>query len=229
MTGERLGPVSGLLLCLCWSPMALAIPRLPDLGSQAAVEQFWRDNNDLMQFVIVSVSVGYLFLLFFLGALTARLRAVDRSETLTWTAFGSALMFMTLLNAAVGLDAAAGLLLADGPPGATYSLHAAGFILAAPATFAGFAFFAAVALLALSRGALPRWIGWLAVVGAAANIGTIGGNVTLTGPGNSGNGAVGGIAAPLGLYVFWILCVSVWWLRQPSPASLDGSAVGRAG
>ena len=66
---NRWGPISGLLLCLTWVPMGIVIPRLPDLGSARVVETFWRTNAALMQGVILSVSVGYLFLLFFLGAL----------------------------------------------------------------------------------------------------------------------------------------------------------------
>jgi hypothetical protein len=37
---ERWGPINGLLLCLTWAPMAVAIPRLPDLGSAQRVEIF---------------------------------------------------------------------------------------------------------------------------------------------------------------------------------------------
>ncbi len=35
---ERWGPINGLLLCLAWAPMAIVIPRLPDLGSAQRVE-----------------------------------------------------------------------------------------------------------------------------------------------------------------------------------------------
>jgi hypothetical protein len=213
VNGHRLGPVSGLLLCLLWAPMALVIPRLPDLGSAADVERFWRDNSGLMQVVLLSVSVGFLFFLTFLGALVGRLRASESSEALTWTAFGSSLMFMTALNVSIGLDAAARLLLEDGPPGSTYALHTAGFVLAAPAAFAGVGFFVAVAALTFTAAVLPRWLGWLAGVGAVANVGAVGGVLSLTGPLNSGNGALGGIAAPLGMYMVWIFCASLWWLR----------------
>jgi hypothetical protein len=52
------------------------------------------------------------------------------------------------------------------------------------------------------------------LIGAIANAGALGGVVSLEGPLNSGNGVVGGIAAPLGLYLAWILSVSVWWLME---------------
>ena len=168
--------------------MALAIPRLPALGSAAEVEAFWRANAGLLQATVLSVSVGFLFLLDFLGALAERLHAVPGAGAAGWTAFGSALMFMTALNVAIGLDLAGGLLL-DLAPGATYLLHTAGFLLAAPAAFAGTAFFVAVANIAFRTPALPRWSGWMAVAGAIANAGAVLGALSLTGPLNSGNGA----------------------------------------
>lgn len=209
---ERWGPIAGLLLCLTWSPMAVVIPRLPDLGSTHNVEEFWRDNQTLMQAVILSVSVGFLFLLAFLGALVERLRTAVDADAIVWVAFGSALMFMTALNVALGLDIAGGLLV-ETDLGSTYALHAAAFLLAAPAALAGTAFFVAITVITWQTGVFPRWSAWLAIVGALTNVGAVLGIVSLTGPLNSGNGIIGGIAAPLGLYLVWIFAVSVWWLR----------------
>jgi hypothetical protein len=214
-----------VLLCLSWAPMALAVPRLPALGSAAEVEAFWRANTGLLQATILSVSVGFLFLLDFLGALVERLHGVDGAGAAGWTAFGAALMFMTALNVAVGLDLAGGLLL-DRAPGATYLLHTAGFLLAVPAAAAGTAFFLAVTDIAFRTAALPAWSGWLAVAGAVANGGAVLGALSLTGPLNSGNGLIGGIAGPLAAFVAWILAVSVHWLRRP--AGSRGEAAGAA-
>ena len=203
--------ISGVLLCISWAPMAIAIPHLPDLDSAAEVNRFWEDNFALMQAVIASVSIGFMFLLAFLGGLAEWLRRTGGA--LAFTAFGSAVMFMTALNVALGLDIAAGLLQQDGSGQSSYALHSAAFLLAAPAAPAGTAFFAALAFATFGKGAFPRTLGWLAVIGAMANIGALGGVVSLDGPFNSGNGVVGGIAAPLGLYLAWILSVSVWWLK----------------
>ena len=225
------GPICGLLLTVCWAPMGLAIPRLPDLGSADVVDAFWQTNRTLMQAVIVSISIGFLFLLGFLGALTARLRRWDQTAALSYTVFGSAVMFMTLLNVAVGLDAAAGLLLQlPGAESATYLLHTAGFVLAAPAAFAAVGFFAGVAWLIRSTHVFPRWLGWVAVIGVPANIGAVAGSLTLTGAFNSGNGAVAGIAAPLGWFLVWVASTSIWWLRditrRPNPAGTPSTGRG---
>jgi hypothetical protein len=213
----RCGPVAGLLLCLLWAPMALAVPRFPDLGSEGVVIGFWSTDLDLMRAVVLSVSVGYLFLLVFLGALAARLGADPEVRPWAYTAVGAALMFTTGLNVAIGLVMAAGLVAATDPSGA-YALHVGGFVLAAPAAFAGVAFFVAVAVVAFGSDVLPRWSGWVALAGVVANAGAVGGVGTLTGPWNSGNGVIGGIAAPLGLFVVWIFAVSVWWWRDASGA-----------
>ncbi|MEJ2886383.1 hypothetical protein [Actinomycetospora aeridis] len=115
---------------------------------------------------------------------------------------------------AIGLVMAAGLV-AGTDPASAYTLHVGGFVLAAPAAFAGVAFFVAMAVVAFGSQVLPDWSGWLALVGVLANVGAVGGVGTLTGPWNSGNGLLGGIAAPLGLFVVWILAISVTWLREP--------------
>jgi hypothetical protein len=225
---QRWGPISGLLLCVTWAPMAIAIPRLPDLGSAPEVEAFWRENQGVMQGIVLSVSVGFLFLLAFLGALIERLSTVPGARAITWTVFASALMFMTALNVALGLDIAGGLLV-EKDPASTYALHTAGFLLAAPAAFAGTAFFVAIVAITWETGVFPWWSAWLAIVGVLANVGAVLGILSLTGPLNSGNGIVGGIAAPLGVYLVWIFAVSVWWLRSEHQAVRRDGHVNRPG
>jgi hypothetical protein len=214
-------PASGIALAVLWAPMALVIPLLPDLGSSAEITPFYRAHTDLLQVVIVCVSAGYLPLLVFLGGLTERLRAEAGDGPLPWVVFASALVFMTALNVALGLDAAAGVVFDSAGPKTTYELHTAGFLLAAPAAFAGVAFFAALATLCF-LGAFSRWLGWLAVVGALTNVGAVGGVLSLTGPLNSGNGLIGGIALPLGSWLLWILLASIAWLREPAAVTSVG-------
>ena len=155
---DRWGPLSGLLLCITWAPMAIAIPRLPDLGSAHDVQAFWRTNQGLMQCVILSVSVGFLFLLVFLGAFAELVRTVHGAGAIAWIVLGSALMFMTALNVALGLDIAGGLLV-EVDPASTYALHTGAFLLAAPAAFAGATFFVAIALIHLGIKSSPRVVG----------------------------------------------------------------------
>jgi hypothetical protein len=213
MTGRRAnkwGAASGLILCLLWAPMGYIMPKLPDLGSAAGIERFYHDQFGTLKWVLLSVSAGFFFLLCFLGTVMARLRRAEESGPLTWIALAGALMFMTSLNIAVGLTAAAGLLSKTSTPDITAGLHSAAFVLAAPAAPAGTAFFGATAVVSLTRRAFPRWAGWAAVIAAVANIGATSGIFSLTGPLNSGNGTIGGITAPILTWVAWILLASLW-------------------
>jgi len=221
----RWGAASGLVLCLLWAPMGLVVPQLPDLGSSAEIERFYRGHGDLLKVVALCVSVGYFFFLCFLGALMERVRSAEGSDALSWVVFGSALMFMTSLNVAVGLVATADLLSETSMPAIASAVHAAAFVIAAPVALAGTAFFAAIAVLAFETGALPRWLGWAGVIAALANMGALGGIFSLTGPLNSANGAVGGPAAPILAWVAWILLASVW-MMSGAPARVESRSAG---
>lgn len=223
---SRWGAVSGVLLCLLWAPMGLIIPQLPDLGSSAEIGHFYRNQGDPLKAVLLLVSLGFFCFLCFLGALVERLRHAEGSGPLAWIAFGAGLLFMTSFNIAVGLAAAAGLLYQTSAPELTYALHAAAFVVAAPAAPAGAAFFAAIALLSFGTAVFPRWLAVAGVLAALANLGALGGVFSRTGPLNAGNGLVGGVAAPILAWVLWILLASLWWLRQ---ASRQGRAVTRGG
>jgi hypothetical protein len=194
--------------------MALVVGSLPDLGSPDRVAAFFASNGATLKFVIACVSLGFLFFLIYLGSLIDRLRCVEGSGPLAGTAFAAAVMFMTLFNAAVGLDAAAGLLYETASPDVVYALHTAAFVLAAPAAFVGVAFFCAIALLVFSVGALPRLVGWAALAAIVANACAIGGVFAASGPLNSGNGLLGGIVVPLFAWVLWIALDGYTTLRS---------------
>jgi hypothetical protein len=146
-------------------------------------------------------------LLIFLGALVEELRSWNSGWL--WTAFAGALMFMTALAVALGLDAAAVSLFDEASPEAIWALHSTAFLLAAPAAGAGTAFFVAVAVLALRAKACSPGIGWLAVVGAAIKLGAVAGFLSLSDAANSGNGPLGGLAGPVGAWLFGIVAVSI--------------------
>lgn len=223
MSSSRLGPASGVLLCVLWTPMLLVVPRLPDLGSSTEIDRFYRENGELLKVVLLFVSIGFLFLLCFLGALVERLRQAERSGPMTWVAFGSALMFMTALAIALGLVATARLLSGTTTPEIVHALHGTAFVLAAPVAVAGTAFFVAVAQLSFQAAAFPRSLAWIAVIAAMANLGALGGICSLTGPLNSGNGVIGGIAAPILAWITWILLSSLWLLTPRAAASRRSS------
>jgi len=194
--------------------MAVVVPQLPNLGSAAEIDSFYADHAGAMKLILFSVSIGFVFFLFFLSAVVEHLRAIRSAGAWTWVAFSSALMFMTALNVALGLDAAAVLLHERAEPEVVWALHSGAFLLAAPAAAAGIAFFVAVAAVTLSGEALPRVSGWWAVVAVVINAGALGGFFSLTGALNAGNGLIGGLAGPILAWLVWIVAVSVAWLIQ---------------
>ena len=74
---SRWGAGCGVIVCLLWAPIGLIVPRLPDLGSPAAIERFYRSNEDLLKAVILLASCGFFFLLCFLGVPVERLRRAE--------------------------------------------------------------------------------------------------------------------------------------------------------
>ena len=210
------GAWAGLLVTALWAPMLLIIPDFPDLDSSVEVAQYWREHGELTTWVISSITVGYLPLLVFLAHVATRATQRERPPVLSWTALMAGVMFMTELNVALGLAAAAGRLIHAGHDvGTAYGLHVGAFMLAAPATGAGVMFFAAVVVLSHRGQLTPRWLRWPGLVGLAGNVGAIGGLFGLTGPGNSGNGILGGILLPLGTFLAWAVLASVAWLLTP--------------
>jgi hypothetical protein len=221
---SRWAAASGLAFFLLWAPMGLVVLQAPDLGSPAQIDEFYASHGGLLEVVALLVSVGFLFFLYFLGPLLEELRRAARSGPLTWVALASALIFMTSLNIAVGLVATARLLSATISPDTLRGLHAAAFVIAAPAAAAGIGFFAATAALSFRAAAIPNWLAWAAVIGAVANAGALAGVISLTGPLNAGNGIVGGPLVPVLAWLTWILLASVHWLRKPSYEPVEPSS-----
>jgi hypothetical protein len=211
---NRLGAASGLAVVLLWSPMALVVPELPNLATASGVDRFYAEHGELMKVVLACVSVGFAFFFVFLGALIEQLRRRSAGGW-TWMAFASAMMFITCLAVALGLDAAAALLHGRAGTQTVWALHSAAFLLAAPAAGGGVAFFGAVAVLGLSGDALPRWLGWVSVIGVVLNAGALGGFFATAGALNSGNGLIGGLAGPVLIWLAWITSISLTWLSQP--------------
>lgn len=207
--------MAGVALALLWAPMVLVIPVFPDLAGPVGIDSFYDDHADSMKLILASISVGFIAFLVFIGRLVVEL--IPQSSGWTWSALASALMFMTALGVALGVDAAAVLLFERTSPETIWVLHSVAFLLAAPAAGAGTTFFIAVAALAFDR-VWPRSFAWLAVLGALINFAALAGFFSLTGAANSGNGLLGGLAGPVGIWVVWVLAVSIRWLRHPHTA-----------
>jgi hypothetical protein len=135
------GAWCGLGLALLWAPMAAVIPSFPDLDDRSEVVSFWQDHGALTLRVMVLVVAGYPLLLAFLADVAIRAGRNEGRPVLSWAALVAGVMFMTGLTAALGLAAAAGLIIEHGTDlSAAYGLHVGAFVLAAPFTGAGLLF-----------------------------------------------------------------------------------------
>jgi hypothetical protein len=97
------------------------------------------------------------------------------------------------------------------------------FICGVPAAAAGASLFAALGLATLRTGALPRWLGWLALLTAVLQLGPLGGLFTETGPFNLQDGLLGIMLVFITLGV-WVTLASVVMIQR---AGTDQISVAR--
>lgn len=168
--------------------------------------------------------LGFLFFLFFLGALWSALRRAERgSGWLSTTAFGAGLMSVTIKVASAAPVLAARHRAGDGlDPQLARTLqdiNDASFVL----TFFPLAvLLAAFAIVAIRSDALPGWLGWIAaVISVAFLAGGLAGSADL---------ASEWAGLPMLLFMPWVLAASVVLIRRaevPRPVEAETPA-GRA-
>lgn len=167
------------------------------------------------QVVIAALSLSYPPLVVSLVDWHRRCTVAGVSATVATATVVLLLMFATCLNVALGLASAAGQLVTQGDGDLGFGLHAAAFVLAAPATGLGVGGCVGL-VLAARHGLRPAGLRWPAMAAPAANLGPLGGLFTLSGPFNSGNGILAGIMLPLGTLCLYVLAASLAWLRPTS-------------
>lgn len=211
-----LGPICGFLLVACWLPMGAIILRFPDLDDVADIVSYWAELGTLTQIVIALTVAGYPFLLVFLAELKERWTSESPAQRrVAMATYTGGLMFFTCLNVALGLGSAGGQLSANpAHHELAFALHVAGWVLAAPAAGLGTTFGAGLVYAAWTKALSPGWLTWPALIMLISNAGALGGLFALTGPWNSGNGILGGIALPLGSVVIFVACASTAWIRH---------------
>ena len=167
MSSRRLGPICGVVFfvlivaSLIWngdSPMGD--------DSSAKIVSYWRDHHDRQLWSIAPAMVSLVFLAGFVAALRDRIRAAETKGSLWSNAvlIGGAAAIAAILAAAWATVATA--VAADNDRGAEVLL--ALNALNADSAFVFIPPFGIIALAVagatLSLGALPRWLGWAALV-----------------------------------------------------------------
>ena len=205
----RYVPANGILFAALVVLASLLTTDTPDRDSSDAefVSYYGSGDRDgeIVSFFLVGIAV-FCFLAF-LGSLRSVLaRAEGEPAPLTTAATGAAVAFIALAAAAhaVGASYAFAAQFYDGfaidADTARFAL-ATSYAFFVMSLFAAAAMTAAAALLSLWLGALPRWLGWFAVL------------ATIT-------GLLGFLVLPSLVVLGWIVAVSVWLLlaaREPQP------------
>ena len=112
----------------------------------------------------VLLSVGALLFLIFCAAFVSVIRRSDVDALWLALCFGGGMLFVVGMTIAAGLAVFIGNVAGDLDPPALQALHEASLVVVFPWTVGASAFLLGAGAGVLQSGALPRWLGWMAVV-----------------------------------------------------------------
>jgi hypothetical protein len=219
----RYGAVAGIAFVVLLIVAFATQPSAPDLDAPASeVTRYYSDDREGIQLTTALISVALALYVWFLGTLRGVLRAAEGGAgLLSGIAFGAGLVVVAGFGILGMVTAVAAFRPEETGPQLTRALNDMGLIgfgVIAP-VFA--AFFLATAVVVLRTGALPIWLGWLALLGAATSILGLG-NVFEDSGAFSADGFLG---FTLGFIVWlvWVLGASAVMLRRErGPAGTAG-------
>ncbi|MFL5908399.1 MAG: hypothetical protein ACJ75Z_12490 [Solirubrobacterales bacterium] len=169
MSSKRLAPLSGIvfvaLLVVGFIPVGGETPDVND--SPSKITNFWADHHDKEVVAALLVAIGAIFLALFVATLRDRLRRTDQES-----GFSSNLILIGGTASVAGFMVAVGfhIALADGgdhhySPQAMQALNVLDnddfFAFAVPL---GIMMLGVAAATIRAGGALPTWLGWVALV-----------------------------------------------------------------
>jgi hypothetical protein len=138
----------------------------PDADASAAkVVSFYTDHDSDQMFSSFLLSLGALFLVFFAGVLRNALRATEQGPGgLSAVSFGGALIMAVGFTLFAGISFTLGDVADKLDPTAAQALNALNGDLFFPLAMGTALFMLATGIAALRGGALPKWLGWIAIV-----------------------------------------------------------------
>lgn len=210
---ERLGAATGIVSVVLFAVGFSQGPESPELEKATAqqMRSFLAENSSRLRMLTLLMVLASFFLLWFLGSLrTALLGAEGVPGRLTSIAFGAGVLNVALYLATFGITGQG--LFADAgelDPNVARDIFVVGETGFGPlgvATIARAAMVGAASLVALRFGGLPRWLGWIgAVVAAASFLGTF--TIVESSP---GEGPLGGVWFFSWLaFTLWVLLTSI--------------------
>jgi hypothetical protein len=201
---ERLAPLTGLVFALAFIVIFFISSDTPDTDARTLKWVDFYSKHDTREIAVsIAATIAIVFFVWFAGTLRARLRAVEGSPgRLSNTSFGGALLFAVGALLFIALDFTAADTVGDVPPTVTQTIGVLDNDLFFPLIAGTSVFMLASGVITLRTGALPRWLGWVAVVA---------GVVALT---------------PVGFFAFlvaivWVGVVSVLTYLRPATPAVD--------
>jgi hypothetical protein len=224
VTGDRwetLGAASGALFGVLFVIGGLLIPLPPDYGGPpSAAASYFEDNDSGIQLGSAVIAAGAPFLVWFLATVRSLAQAAGPAAGRAATvAFGCGLITLALFLSDVAALTVGALRPSNmtAAPELAAALLDYSFLAIAMATFLTCGVLVAFAVLVLRDRALwPQWLGWLAVIAAAAYALRIGTLFTTTGPFTAG-GALG-LWTPVVALMAWLVLAGVLLARGPRDA-----------
>jgi hypothetical protein len=222
MVWERIGASAGILFFAIFSTaFGLELADFPDPGLVQADEivGFVEANRQRLGGVAIMYAIAGMVFLWFLGSLRSRLGKLEPTPRLSSIGFGAGVLIAGLLLTLSGLQleilfADFTTLNAQAVVGRWVLFDASGGLIGI-SPFPRAVFLAAMSLVVVRYSGLPRWLGWVGLLGALANL--LGGldylaptDVTFTGH----------PLADLAVFLIWVLLASVllMWNMQGDQA-----------
>jgi hypothetical protein len=217
-TWEQMGAASGLFAVLLFvaafiiflntDPSGGNTPRLPNIANAPAAPAFFADHLNGIRAQVMLNSIGIVFFLWFLGTLWSTLREAEGGPARgSAIASGGALVGVALTLVGLMLTATSTLTTSLPQAETVPTLYTAAALSFALGGAAFTIFFLGVAEVSLRAGGLPRWLGFLALLAAAASVFGFVTPYARDGIFNPATGALGFYAHYIA-FVVWLLLAS---------------------
>jgi hypothetical protein len=163
---ERFAPLTGVVFFVLVATLFAISGDTPDADdSTQQVVSYWSDHDTRTIITAIMGSVAALFLVWFAGSLrSALLRAEGGEGRLSTVSFAGAVILAIAILIGSNIDFAIADTVGDVPAGVTQTLSAYDSDFFFPFIGGFVLMIFAAGLCALRFGALPRWLGWIAVV-----------------------------------------------------------------
>jgi hypothetical protein len=202
---QRIWPLTGVIGVAFVVAAFVVGGETPDVNDSAQkVASFYKDNDTEQIVGAILIAYATVFLVFFLGALCKALRTAEGEQAgLSVVAFGGGVIQIVGMTIFGGLTFTLADAADDLDPSAMQSLNALNSDLFLPLAVGTGVLLLASGISTLTTGALPKWLGWIAIVLGIAAVTPIGFFAFL-------------------LYGLWVIAVSVVLARRAAAAAPVG-------